>query len=135
MSIANLLLFSAPVVAQPSAGGGVATSQLLSLLFSLITVLAIILILAWLLRRFNIGAGGGRGAMKVVATLALGRNERVVLVSLGDKQLLLGVTGQQINLLHTFDEPISLDTADSAQAMPLLFQEKLRGFLNKTEKS
>ncbi|GAA5213936.1 flagellar biosynthetic protein FliO [Corallincola platygyrae] len=134
MSAFSLLTTSASTAVQTSAGSGAASSQILSLLFSLITVLIIIFLLAWVLKRFNIGVGQSRGAMKVLATLAMGRNERIVLVELGDKQLLLGVTGQNINLLHTFDEPIVVEESGSGSNPSALFQQKLMSFMNKTEK-
>jgi flagellar protein FliO/FliZ len=104
------------------------------MLFSLITVLAIIMLLAWLLRRFNLGVQGNSGAIKVLTTLTLGKSERLVLVEVGEQQLLLGVTAQNITLLQTLEQPLEL-SSQPLQATPRLFQEKLKGFLNKTEKS
>jgi flagellar protein FliO/FliZ len=46
--------------------------------------------------------------LKVVTSLNLGSKERLVVVQVGKKQLLLGVTGQQINILDTLAEPIEV---------------------------
>lgn len=78
-----------------------AASMLLSLLF----VLGLILVSAWLLKKFNM-VTKQNAAMKVVASLPLGAKERIMVVQVGEEQLLLGVSGQQVNLLKTLDEPL-----------------------------
>lgn len=84
---------------------GAATS-LLSVLLSLLLIIGLILALAWFLRRFGQVGSSRQGAMRVVASLALGTRERLLLVQVGEQQLLLGVTPQQVRTLHVFDEPV-----------------------------
>ena len=50
------------------------------------------------------GAGGGDGGFRVLAQLSVGRNERLLLVRLGDKCCLLGVTANSITLLKDMEE-------------------------------
>lgn len=69
-----------------------------SLILSLLVVLGVFVALAWLARRF-FPAAGGRGALRVVASLSLGTRERVVVVELGEELLVLGLGGGQVNLL------------------------------------
>ncbi len=80
-------------------------ASLLQLFLGLALVIGVILLLAWLMRRFG-GAGFSASGMKVIATLPLSARERVVLVEAGDKQLLLGVAPGRVNLLASYDEPI-----------------------------
>lgn len=87
-------------------------TQLLSVLFSLFFVLGLILVLAWVLRRFGQGGFSGQQGMKVVASLSLGTRERLLVVDIQGQQLLLGVTPQQIRTLHVFDEPVIDTRAD-----------------------
>lgn len=49
------------------------------------------------------GAGGGARLLQVVAQLPLGPRERVVLVRVHDRALVLGVTAQQVTLLSEAD--------------------------------
>ncbi|MDO3385050.1 flagellar biosynthetic protein FliO [Gilvimarinus sp. SDUM040013] len=107
---------------------GVGSGQLLTVLLSLCLVVAIIFVLSWLVRR--IGMGGGfmaRSApIKVTASMALGTRERLVVVEVGGKHLLLGVTAQSIQLLQEFDEPITSMSSDVSGA----FSEKLAAVMS-----
>ena len=80
-----------------------------SMILSLIAVLVAIVVVAWILKKLQVGGLAVNG-LKVVTSLNLGSKERLVVVQVGEKQLLLGVTGQQINLLDTLDEPIEVKT-------------------------
>ncbi|MDO6745954.1 flagellar biosynthetic protein FliO [Gilvimarinus sp. 1_MG-2023] len=106
---------------------GVGSAQLFSVLLSLVFVVVLIFALAWLVRR--VGMGGGflsrSAVMKVVATLPLGTKERLVIVDVADKQLLLGVTAQSIQTLHVFDEAIASTEIQSGE----LFSEKLKAVM------
>lgn len=74
------------------------------LLLGLLAVLALLMLCAWVVRRG--GLTGQSGVIKVVAQTAVGTRERVVLVQVGEQQLLIGVTPQQISLLHTLPEAL-----------------------------
>lgn len=76
-----------------------------SMILSLLMVLALIIVSAFVLKRFNI-AQQGTNQLSVVTSLSLGSKERVVVVQVGDKQLLLGVTAQQVTLLERSVEPL-----------------------------
>ncbi|MBA6350906.1 flagellar biosynthetic protein FliO [Colwellia sp. BRX9-1] len=78
-----------------------------SMIVSLLAVLVAIVIIAWLLKKLQVGGTSVNG-LKVVTSLNLGSKERLVVVQVGKKQLLLGVTGQQINILDTLAEPIEV---------------------------
>ena len=92
-----------------TSNNGLGVAQVGEVLVALIVVIIAIIAVSWLLRRMN-GVGlTGNLAMRVVAAISLGQRERVVLVEIGDTQLLLGVTASAINRLHEFDPPINLD--------------------------
>jgi len=54
----------------------------------------------------------------VVTSLSLGAKERIVVVQVADKQLLLGVTAQQVTLLESLAEPLNA-TKSSPTDVPL----------------
>ena len=89
-----LAALAVPATAQAAGqGGGYGT-----LVLSLLVVLGVFVALAWLARRF-LPTAGGRGAMRVVASLSLGARERIVVVELAGERLVLGVGGGQVHLL------------------------------------
>ena len=89
---------------QPAAGVGMA--ELSTLLLGLLFVLAIIVGCAWLIKRMGGISGTNSNTIKVLSVMSVGSRERLALVDVGGQQLLLGVTPQQINTLHTFAEPV-----------------------------
>ena len=109
-----------PGHAVPSAGG----STLLSVMMALVAVVVMIFLTAWLIKRFTGLSPINNRQIKVVASLPVGARERLVLVEVGGQQMLLGVTPQQINTLHRFEEPVvvpdkpgQMDFAQRLQAM------------------
>jgi len=103
----RLVLAEEPLVADvPKVGKHVmANMDAGSMILSLLMVLALIIVSAFVLKRFNLVHQGG-SQLNVVASLSLGAKERVIVVQAGKKQLLLGVTAHNITLLDTLAEPI-----------------------------
>ncbi len=96
-----------------------------SMIMSLLMVLALIIISALILKRFNL-AQQSSSHMKVIASLPLGPKERVVVIQIGEQQLLLGVCPQQVSLLDNLKEPI-----DVQAAKPLALSGNILSFLQK----
>lgn len=72
--------------------------------------LAIVLVcvvgLAWMMRRFGRLQSSANGALRMIDGLALSTRERIVLVQVGDTQLLLGVAPGRVDTLHVLGEPL-----------------------------
>jgi flagellar protein FliO/FliZ len=68
--------------------------------FGLAVVLGLIVAAGWFMKRFSIGPSAA-GTVKVVAGASVGQRERVVVVEIGDKWLVLGVAAGRVNALHT----------------------------------
>lgn len=98
--------------AAESPAPGLGSGNMLSLALSLITVLAVIVLLAWLVRRFQPLARNGNG-LQLKAALGVGQKERVIAVEAGDRVLILGITAQQISLLREFSKEEWQDNAGS----------------------
>ncbi|NOQ81658.1 MAG: flagellar biosynthetic protein FliO [Methylophaga sp.] len=88
----------------------VTTGVLLETLLGLILVLAIIVGLAWLLRRTGRFQMSSNGEMKIIASLALGPRERAILIQVGEQQIVIGVTAQQVQTLHVLDKNIETES-------------------------
>lgn len=80
---------------------------------ALIVVIVVILVLAWLVRRFNLHQGVAGQHLQVVASAAVGQRERVVVVELDGTWLVLGVAQNQVNLLDK--RPVPADRVASEQ--------------------
>lgn len=101
-------VFAAEEARPEALGPGSALQVVLALLF----VLALIGVMAWLLRRFgNLPGGGGNGPLKVLTAVSVGQRERVVLVQIGEKQLLLGVAPGRVETLHVLEQPVDVNAA------------------------
>ena len=86
----------------PAAGASVG-----GVLGSLLLVVALIVGLAWALRRLQFARTGGTQLIQVVAQLPLGPRERVVLVRIGEHQALLGVGPGGVTSLQLLDAAIA----------------------------
>lgn len=79
-------------------------SSMLHMFLALLLVLAVIGIIAWLLKRFGIGPGNQSNLIKIVAATAVGQRERIVIVEIANNWLVLGVAPGHINLLHQMEK-------------------------------
>lgn len=109
---------------QPGIAGGDIATVVLGLAF----VLLLIFGSAWLIKRLGAVPSAASGAIKIVAVLPVGSRERITLVEVGGKQLLLGVTPTQITTLHTFDEPVA-DAANPENSSE--FAQKLHQLMSR----
>ena len=86
-----------------------AADQMLPALGALVIVLALILALAWVAKRWMGTPGISRSSFKVLGAMSLGPREKLLLVDVGGKQVLLGVTPGSITSLQTLAEPVDLN--------------------------
>jgi|688.fasta_scaffold175403_3 flagellar protein FliO/FliZ len=73
--------------------------DVLQWILALLLVLALFALFAWLLRKSGNLTLIGKNQLSVVTGLSLGVREKLVLVNVGEKQLLLGVTPGKIDKL------------------------------------
>lgn len=96
------------VPARPVVGQGPNTAGSIGgMVFALLLVVALILTLGWMARRMpGFARGAGANGLRMVASLPIGARERVVVVEVGQTQLLLGVGPGGTRTLHTLTEPL-----------------------------
>ena len=87
----------APMTMAPSSSAG----SLLQTIFALVFVLALLIGLAWVMKRYGPKAMGGNSKMRVVSSLNLGGRERVVLIEVADQWIVVGASPGRINALAT----------------------------------
>nr|WP_282187829.1 flagellar biosynthetic protein FliO [Pseudomonas sp. MWU12-2020] len=123
---------SAAAVAAPAIGSGVA-GQLTQLVFGLLLVLGLIFFLAWLLRRVQQSGPAGKGqVIELIGSRALGPRDRLMLVQVGNEQILLGLSPGTITALHVLKEPVQVPSS-SEKATPEFAQHLLK-ILGKDQK-
>ena len=100
----------------------VSTENMISVVLSLFLILVLILVAAWIFRRFGQFQSIPHHELKMLASLSTGQRERIVLLQVGKKQLLVGVTQGSIRTLYELEEPI--ETQKSGAEVPS-FMERL----------
>lgn len=87
------------------------TSDYFKVVLGLVFVIALFLISTFLFKRYGNGPMTGRGQMRIVDGLHLGNRERLVLVELKGKQILLAITPGQIKKLGTVENASATETS------------------------
>lgn len=82
-------------------------------LLGLVFVIALFLGSTFLFKRYGNASMTGRGQIRLVDGLHLGNRERLVLVELNNKQILLSITPGQVNKLDTIDKPLTVENSDA----------------------
>ncbi len=103
----------------------ISAGSVTEVVMSLLLIVASVVAIGWLFSRMQ-GMRGPRGQIvKMVASQPLGSKERLVLVTIADKRLLLGVTATQIQTLLVLD---GSDTELSSEETPAAdsFRARLR---------
>ena len=123
---------AATAAAAPAVSSGVA-GQLTQLVFGLLLVLGLIFFLAWLLRRVQQAGPAGKGqVIELIGSRALGPRDRLMLVQVGNEQILLGLSPGTITALHVLKEPVQVPSA-TEKATPE-FAQRLLEMLGKDQK-
>lgn len=109
----------------------VSAGDMLGWASGLLIVLMIFFACVWLVKKLGRIPGVGSAKMHVLGGLSLGTREKVVLLQVGKKQLLLGVAPGRIETLHVLegddcliDEPITVSVSSGKQ-----FAQQLRQVL------
>ncbi len=103
-------------------------SSFLQMLIGLAVVLATIAAIAWLARRLSPGQVGAAADLRVVAAVAVGPKERVVLVDVAGTRLVLGVAPGQVSKLMEMPRP---ETSEAVATPVPPFVAKLKELLEK----
>jgi flagellar protein FliO/FliZ len=113
-----------PLLTEP-----VGVGHYLQTFFGLAVVLLLIVGMAWLMKRLGRYPTTGQSALRILASLPMGQRERVVLLQVGDTQLLVGIAPGHIRTLHQLEQPIATEQLQHvAQGS---FAEKLATVLKK----
>lgn len=128
---AVLAFLSSPVAAEETRPAyippppAVSSGSIMQIIFSLLLVLAAIVLVGWLLKRINVAQQGTGNLLKVLGSVPIGQRERIVLIEVKDTWLVVGVGPSQIRTLHTLENPGMTEQGNASSAP---FGDKPRSF-------
>lgn len=114
----NIISYSAPFLAlfplaafsnsetsvKPIAAEAFSLMGALNMAMGLVVVIALILGLAWVLKKYGRLPNNNQVDMKVLGGLSLGTREKAILIEVENKRLLVGVTPGHIQTLYVLDD-------------------------------
>ncbi|MGH8551436.1 MAG: flagellar biosynthetic protein FliO [Methylococcales bacterium] len=126
--ISQSLGAQAALTANPKAAPVLPRSELVEWAMGLGLVIFLILIFAWILRRLNQLSYSHGQRLKILGGISVGSRERVVLLQVGGKQLLLGVAPGRVETLHVL-EPSELTRVEEGKpddSTPVAFADRIK---------
>lgn len=82
-------------------------AYLLQVFISLVVVIAAIFLLSLVLRKFDITSPRAEGPIRVLHSVSIGGKEQLLLVEVGEDQILVGRSPGQVSAIHMLEKPIS----------------------------
>lgn len=112
-------------ISQPASP--LAVSSLAQLTLSLVAIVALIFAIGWVLKRFRLAGPKGRGQIAVLDELALTPRDRIMLIRVGESQLLVGIgAGGMVNLV-----PLAVPLVLNGAPPEPVFADRLREFMKR----
>lgn len=106
------------------------SSYLLQLIIGLFIVLICIVALAWFTKKINRFKFMTDESLKIIGGLSMGARERIVLLQVGNEQLLLGVSPGHISKLHVLETPIETIKKGQDSTFGKTFSDKLKTIMS-----
>ena len=126
-----LLLMSSCVIAHAAATDSAASGGLMQITLSLLLVVGILIGFSVLFKKFGLNRiNNGGFPVKVIGAMALGNNQRLMMIEVGDQWLLLGVTPHNITTLTTL--PRQEHTGSGTAINPPNFSAWMQSALEKS---
>lgn len=108
------------------------TGSMVKMLIGLAIVLAVMAAITWLLKRMMPGAGSQQSVARVVSSVSVGSRERVVVVEIGGRWLVVGVAPGQVTSLANLEageQPLAAIPGHAAHAnLPAFAQPMVTSF-------
>lgn len=93
------------------------TGSLLQMLLALGLVVVLIVGLSIAVRRFNMFTAGSSNHIRIVGGLALSNKDRLLLVQVGEEQLLISASPGRVEKVHQMQTPIDIETAGEGKTV------------------
>ena len=112
-------------MAQPASP--LSVGSLTQLTLRLIAIVGLILLISWALKRLRLAGPRGSGEITVVDELSVGPRERIVLVRVGESQVLVGIGAAGMVPLTPLAVPIVIKGGTAAP----VFADRLREMMKR----
>ncbi|HAU1150525.1 TPA: flagellar biosynthetic protein FliO [Legionella pneumophila] len=111
LTFLSLSLISTVVWSSSLSSNAISHGELIRIISGLLFVLFIIIFLSWIVKRMHKVSITSSKGFQTVASIILGPKEKVVLLKIGDRYLLVGVGSSSINLICDFGNqlPVGFD--------------------------
>ena len=117
--------------AQPAATSS-ATGSVFTMLLGLVAVLALMVGLAWLFKRTGLVKGAGSNAVaKIIGGVSVGTRERVLVIEVAGKWIVVGVAPGRVNTLATMPRQEHAENSTSTSAPAANFASWLKQTIEK----
>ena len=104
MLFLRLTAAAAPLLpATASAAAPLGANQALNVAGGLALVLGLIVLTAWFARRMQTWHGAGQGRIKIVEGISVGTRDRLLLLDVEGKRVLVGISASGMHSLASFD--------------------------------
>lgn len=112
-----------------------AIGSILQVFIGLLAVLVVIILAAVYLKKSVHLQLSGSGVIKLLSSISLSPRERVVLLQVGDEQILVGLSSAGVRTLHVLAHPVKIEIeaaqSDRGSNVINLLIERLSGFLQR----
>ncbi len=100
----------------------ISRNELLRLITGLLVVLLVIVCLSWIVKRLNLVKLSTSKGFQSIASMTLGAKEKIILLKVGERYLLIGVGASTVSTLHDFGEqlPLGFDAENKTTFAELL---------------
>lgn len=132
--ILNLVLHASALICMPAYAADNDPMQVLQigkLLAGLVFVCVIILVLAWLYKRFGVVGLHVNHAIELESVLSLGHKEKLIVIKTDNRRLLLGVTQSSIRNLAELEAAGPDNLAEKKQTQESAFSNLLQRLQHK----
>jgi flagellar protein FliO/FliZ len=129
--ISNAALSATSPIVGSNNAEPLSTANLTQWTIGLVFVLLMILVVAWLAKRFTGLTSNHKGDLKIVSGIALGSREKAILIKAGQQHILLGVAPGRVVNLHTFEKGEISEKTNRDVLTGQTFKENLQNIMKK----
>ena len=128
ISLFLLMGFASNCLAATASAAASPTSSIFKVLFGLVAVLLVMAAITWVLKRMMPGVSGQQSVIKVVGGVSVGTRERVVVLEVAGRWLVVGVAAGQVNAIADIEKGQETKLSDSLQSPQEPTAKGLEGF-------
>ena len=110
--------------------GGINTDSYLQVFIGLLAVIFVIFFLSVLLKKLNM-LPKGSGLIKILAGISIGNKDRLLLIQVGEEQILIGTSPGRVSKIHQLSEKVLLQEESNTSSPENNFKNLLKSVTGK----